>query len=286
MGVTHEPLPLTQANWAESLQAYLAPAWRDITEGEWATQLKAGAWSTEGMRGCILHLYPFIHAFPKFLSLILLKAEDDYTRNFLIDNIRVEKAHADHWIWMGEGFGVSKAEMLAAAGGRVAPLRDVQSLSDWLWHVNTHGTMPEAMAATCFAIEGATGDMSRELQPHFEAYGNRPGIDMSQRTTRWLRNHAKYDDEHPKIALEIILRWARTDAERTRVMHAARRSLELLHLALLTGAQYGQRQGRQATGSLTAAIAAVERRNGDRRMALLPIAFPERRLSDRRARVH
>ena len=274
MGVTHEPP--AQAYWVDSMQRYLQPYWSDITEGEWATRLKAGEWSSEAMRGCILHLYPFIHSFPKFLAAILLKAEDDFTRNFLIDNIRVEKAHAEHWIWMGEGFGVPRAQMLALANGEGTQLRDVQSLSDWLWHINTHGSMPEAMAATCFAIEGATGDMSRALQPAFEAYGSRPGIDMSPRTTRWLRNHAKYDDEHPKIALEIVSRWARTDTERTRVMQAAKRSLELLHLALLTGAEACQQPRVQD-------FHGSNRRANDRRHNALPIAFPDRRIRDRRA---
>lgn len=274
MGVLQEPP--AQAYWVESMQNDLQPFWRDITEGEWAQKLKAGAWSTEGMRGCILHLYPFIHAFPKFLAAILLKAEDDYTRNFLIDNIRVEKAHAEHWLWMGEGFGVPREQMLELANGRGAQLRDVQSLSDWLWNINTRGTLAEAMAATCFAIEGATGDMSRALQPAFEAYGDRPGIDMSPRTTRWLRNHAKYDDDHPKIALEIVARSAHTEAERRRVTLAARRSLELLHLALLTGAEAGQR-------ATPRSFQGQERRGIDRRLSSQPIPFPDRRVRDRRA---
>jgi len=52
------------------------------------------------MRGWILQVYPFIHAFPKFLAEGLIKVEDDYSRSFLIDNIRVEKRHAEHWIWI------------------------------------------------------------------------------------------------------------------------------------------------------------------------------------------
>jgi len=67
--------------------------------------------------------------------------EDDESRSFLIDNIRVEKAHAEHWIWMGKGFGLDKEDMLALAEGNRPVLRDVQSLTDWLWYINTKGTM-------------------------------------------------------------------------------------------------------------------------------------------------
>ena len=63
--------------------------------------------------------------FPKFLAEALIKAEDEYSRSFLIDNIRVEKAHAEHWIWMGEGFGIPRAEMMAMADGERPMLRDV-----------------------------------------------------------------------------------------------------------------------------------------------------------------
>ena len=274
MGVPHEPLP--QQNWVDSLQTYLHPYWNDVIAGEWAQKLQARVWTPDAMRGCILQLYPFIHSFPKFLASLLIKSQDDYTRNFLIDNIRVEKAHADHWLWMGEGFGVKAEDMLSLANGKGTVLRDVQSLTDWLWYINTHGTLGEAMAATCFAIEGATGDMSRALQPAFEAYADVPGIDMSPRTTRWLRNHAKYDDEHPKIALEIVARSAQTEAERIRVMHAAKRSLELLHLALLRGAQAYQR------APLTS-FEGTNRRGTERRLRTDPIGFPERRQNDRRA---
>jgi len=99
---------------------------------------------------------------------------------------------------------------------------------------------------------------------------------MTPRTTRWLRNHAKYDDEHPKIALEIVARSAHTHAERTRVMHAAKRSLELLHLALLRGAQGYQRAPMQVFDG-------ANRRSLDRRLRSEPIAFPDRRHVDRRA---
>jgi pyrroloquinoline quinone (PQQ) biosynthesis protein C len=265
MGVLNEPP--AQAHWVDSLHSYVQPYWHDVIAGEWATKLNDGAWSTEAMRGWILHLYPFIHAFPKFLAEALIKVEDEYSRSFLIDNIRVEKAHADHWLWMGEGFGLTRVEMMALAEGDRPMLRDVQSLSDWLWYINSKGSLAEAVAATSFAIEGATGDLARTLLPGFEAYGDRPGVDMCARTTKWLRNHAKYDDMHPKIALEVVKRYARTERDQTRVMLAAKRSLQLLNQALLTGALAHAGE----TGPVNQDF---EHRRGDRRLEQLPIAAP------------
>ncbi len=267
------------AEWIETLKRYLQPDWNEIVAGEWATNLINGTWSTDAIRGWCLQLYPFIHAFPKFLAEALIKAEDEYSRSFLIDNIRVEKAHAEHWIWMGEGFGIPRSEMMAMAEGERPMLRDVQSLSDWMWFINAKGSLAEAVAATSFAIEGATGDLTRGLIHAFEAYGSREGVSMNPRTTKWFRNHAKYDDEHPRIALQIVARNAQTERVRMKVMAAARRSLQLLNLALLTaGREYSpQAQARPVSS------AAQEPRLADRRRSRQPIAFPDRRIFERHA---
>ncbi len=268
--------PETEHPWVKDLKTYLKPDWEDLVGGEFARNVIHSAWSLEAMRGWILQVYPFIHTFPKFLAEALIKVEDDFSRSVLIDNIRVEKAHAEHWLWMGEGFGIERSEMLALAEGERAVLRDVQSLSDWIWYINTKGSLAEAVAATSFAIEGATGDLSRALLKGFEAYGSHEGVTMTPRTTKWFRNHAKYDDEHPRIALQVVTRYATTERARMKVMTAARRSLQLLNLALLTAARA------YATPTTGAILLETLPRAGDRRRAQQPIAFPDRRIVDRR----
>ena len=180
---------------------------------------------------------------------------------------------------MGEGFGLSRAEMMAMAEGERPMLRDVQSLSDWIWYINAKGSLAEAIAATSFAIEGATGELTRGLLGAFEAYGSREGVTMNPRTTKWFRNHAKYDDDHPRIALEVVARYAQTDRLRTKVMVAARRSLQLMNLALLTASrEYSPVHGPRAVPT-----AAFEVRRVERRRARQPIAFPDRRVVERHA---
>jgi pyrroloquinoline quinone (PQQ) biosynthesis protein C len=270
--------PAADNQWIETLKRYVQPEWNELVAGEWATNLINGTWSTDAIRGWCLQLYPFVHAFPKFLAEALIKVEDEYSRSFLIDNIRVEKSHAEHWLWMGEGFGIPRSEMMALAEGERPLLRDVQSLSDWIWYINAKGSLAEAVGATSFAIEGATGDLTRALLNAFESYGSREGVNMNPRTTKWFRNHAKYDDEHPRIALEIVARSAQTERARMKVMAAARRSLQLLNLALLTASrEYSySRQIRSAIPN------GKEPRTGDRRRSEQLIAFPERRIVDRR----
>ncbi len=262
--------------WVRSLGAYVRPYWDELLSGPWAQGVANGTLTLNEMQGWITQLYPFIHAFPKFLAEVLIKVDDDYSRSFFITNIRVEKSHSDHWIWMGEGFGVAKEEMLRFAEGEKPLLRDVQSLSDWLWFINSKGTVEEAVAATSFAIEGMAGDIARKVASGFRFYEGQPNVNLSSRTYRWMREHAIYDDEHPKIALEIVKRYANTEKKQAKAMMAAKRSLQLLHQALVTSY-------RAHSPPVTADVKLdADRRALDRRAASSSIGFPDRRFRDRR----
>jgi pyrroloquinoline quinone (PQQ) biosynthesis protein C len=262
--------------WVDSLHAYVKPYWDHLLDGPWAEGIATGKLTLPEMQGWMLQIYPFIHAFPKFLAEALIKVEDDYSRSFFINNIRVEKGHAEHWLWMGEGFGVRREAMLELADGTKPLLRDVQSLTDWLWHVNTKGSLAEAVAATSFAIEGIAGDIARKVTDGFKYYKDEPGVDLSSKTYRWMREHAHYDDEHPKIALEIVQRYATTERMQTRVMLAAKRSIQMLDHALVTSYQ--------AFSEASIPGEHVERdlRASDRRKSQVVLAFPDRRFRERR----
>ncbi|MGH8765643.1 MAG: TenA family transcriptional regulator [Burkholderiales bacterium] len=227
----------TPPRWVATLYEYVAPHWDALVEGPWAESIAASRLSIEQMQGWILQLYPFIYDFPKFLAEGLIKVEDDFSRTFLIENIRIEKAHAEHWIWMGEGFGLNRQQMVGLAEGETPVMRDVQSLTDWMWRVNTKGSLAEAVAATSFAVEGVAGALARKVAAGFESYRDRPGVDMNPKTYKWIREHSHYDDEHPKFALEIVKHYAVTERMQRQVMIAARRSLEMLNLALLTASR-------------------------------------------------
>src|SRR5882672_3920346 len=129
--------------WVASMYEFVSPHWDALVDGPWAESIVSGRLSIQQMQGWILQLYPFIYDFPKFLAEGLIKVEDDFARTFLIENIRIEKAHAEHWTWMGEGFGLDRQEMLDVAEGGTPILRDVQSLTDWVWRVNTKGSRAE-----------------------------------------------------------------------------------------------------------------------------------------------
>jgi len=260
---------ITRTPWIQTLHDYVKPYWDHLLNGPWAEGIAQGKLTLSEMQGWMLQIYPFIHVFPKYLAETLIKVQDDYSRNYYINNIRVEKAHADHWVWMGTGFGVPREEMISLANGHKPMLRDVQSLSDWLWFINTKGSLAEAAAATSFAIEGMAGDIARKITIGFQHYKDEPGVDLSAKTYRWMREHAHYDDEHPKIALEIVERYATNEETQLRVMFAAKRSLELLDHALITSYQaYSNRAPRAAE---------MVKSVPERRRTHAAIAFPDRR---------
>jgi pyrroloquinoline quinone (PQQ) biosynthesis protein C len=280
MGTMHEVS--SHSRWIDALQGYLKPYREEACSGEWAAGVANTKLTISEMQGWILQMYPFIHAFPKFLAEALIKVEDDDSRAFFIDNIRVEKAHADHWIWMGEGFGLVRDEMIDLAGGKKPILRDVQSLTDWLWYINTKGSLAEAVAATSFAVEGITGDLARIVIDGFEAYRGHDGVDMNPKTYKWMREHVYYDEEHPKIALEVVKRYANTESLQAKAMIAAKRSIQLLHNALMTSYQA------YTKNNYTGAKMDLGKRKSDRRaeqaQAAISTGFPERRFGERRGR--
>lgn len=276
MGSVYEISP--HPAWVGTMQRFVQPYWDALLNGEFAESAAVTRLSVDELRGWLLQMYPFIHTFPKFLAEALTKVEDDDSRAFLIDNLRVEKAHSEHWLWMAQGFGLARKELLDLAAGERPMLRDVQSLTDWLWYINTKGSLAEAVAATSFAIEGVTGDLTRKTLQGFEAYGRFPGVVMDARTTRWMRSHARYDDEHPKLAVEVIKRYATTERLQYKVMLAAKRSLQLLDLAFNTAYRACSRAEAPANP------AAVELRTFERRQCTQPTGFPERRIGERRGR--
>jgi pyrroloquinoline quinone (PQQ) biosynthesis protein C len=265
---------LRTEGWIDDLHQYVKPYWDRLMHGHWAEGVTNGTLTLSEMQGWMIQLYPFIHLFPKFLAEALIKCVDDYTRSFYIMNIRVEKAHAEQWLWMATGFGAKREEMLELADGKRQVLRDVQCLTDWLWYINTRGSLAEAAAATSFAIEGVTGDLARKVVAGFQHYQGEAGVDLSPKTYRWMRQHAQYDDEHPKIALEVVQRYASTAELRTGAMVAAKRSLELLDVALSTA--YRAYSAKNPTSSVM-----LERRKQN-----LQFPFPERRFSPNRSSAH
>ena len=213
--------------WVVAMDRDLQPYREHVWRSKLVVQTATGDLALKQVRGWSIQFYPFIESFPQFIATYLAKAPDPASRAFLIDNLKVEKRHAEQWIDMAKGFGVSRSELFSTP---VIP--EVEALTHWLWSITTRGTFVEAVAAANYAIEGVTQGIATAVVKGFVKYHGRDGVFLDKKAYYWMENHAAYDDLHPYEALEIIKTHATTPEQQERVKHAAQRSLEFLHLAL------------------------------------------------------
>lgn len=215
--------------WILDLRQQIEPTWNAILKCRLLQEASAGTLSLPQMRAWLIQLYPFIETFPKWIALNIPKTQDAISRGFLIDNIRVEKRHAEQWVYMAEGFGIKRDDLYT-----VKPLAEVEALTHWLWSINTQGTLAEAVAATNYAIEGITQGIAKLTLKGFPHYEGVDGIHLERKAYWWMEAHVKYDDLHPQQALEIMKMYATTKELQEKVTFVTRRSLEYMLLAFET----------------------------------------------------
>jgi len=213
--------------WVMEMNRYLDPYRRAIWECKLVQETSSGALSLKQVKGWSIQFYPFIESFPQFMAVYLAKAPDPMSRAFLIDNLRVEKRHADQWIDMAKGFGVPREELFNTP---IVP--QVEALTHWMWSITTRGSFAEAVAATNYAIEGVTQGIASIMVKGFIKYHGKDGVYLNKNAYYWMEAHSSYDDLHPAEALEMIKLHATSSGMQQRVVHAAQRSLEYLFGAL------------------------------------------------------
>jgi pyrroloquinoline quinone (PQQ) biosynthesis protein C len=213
--------------WVFEMDEVLHPYREVIWTSPLVQETSSGQLSLSQVHGWSTQFYPFVEAFPQFMATYLAKAPDAVSRAFLIDNLKVEKRHAEQWIDMALGFGVPSEDLL-----NPPILAEVESLTHWLWSITSRGSFVEAVSATNYAIEGVTQGIAKLMVQGFDKYHGQQGVSLTKKAYSWMEAHARYDDLHPTQALEIIKQHATTPELQHRVKQAARRSLEYLKIAL------------------------------------------------------
>lgn len=156
------------------------------------------------MRKFLKGAWPTIEQFPQFMAMNLRKlsygnsAGEDLARRYLIHNIRVEQKHAEHWVEWAKSVDLTLDELKNSDD-----IEGLAALAHWCWYICDKASLPVAIAATNFAVEGVTGEWSCVICSK-PTYANSLPEDMRGPATRWLRVHAEYDDTHPWEALEIV----------------------------------------------------------------------------------
>lgn len=191
--------------WAQDMVADCAPSKQRVVEHELFQRMRDVTLPEPAARNFLVGVWPVIEQFPQFMAMSLLKVRygrtrgQDMARRYLIRNIRVEQNHADHWVEWAAGHGISRDELIHGD----VPLA-THALSHWCWHTCERDTLAASMAATNYAIEGATGEWALIVCSKDDYENSFADPDVRKKATKWLRLHAEYDDSHPWEALEII----------------------------------------------------------------------------------
>ena len=207
--------PLMEASsypvWAQQLIQDCSSAKARVVEHELYQRMRDGQLSPKIMRQYLIGGWPVVEQFAVYMANNLAKTRfarhpgEDMARRWLMRNIRVELNHADYWIHWSEAHGVSLDDLKAQ---RVSP--HLHALSHWCWHTSSADSLIVAIAATNYAIEGATGEWSAVVCSSGE-YAELFPEESRKRAMKWLKMHAQYDDSHPWEALEIICTLAGND---------------------------------------------------------------------------
>jgi len=175
-----------------------------VVEHELFALMRDARLPTHAMRKFLVGAWPTIEQFPQFMAMNLKKLSsgnspgEDLARRYLIHNIRVEQKHAEHWVqWAGS------VDLTIDDLKHGSEVEGLSALAHWCWYVSDRASLPVAIAATNYAVEGVTGEWSC-LVCSQSTYADSLPADIRGPATRWLRVHAEYDDEHPWEALEIV----------------------------------------------------------------------------------
>lgn len=216
-------MPLTvNPTWVADMDAQLEPLRQAILDSPVVVDASENRLIEGRIQNFLVAFYPVIRDFPQWLGLLLERSPSS-GRAFFQDNIRVERRHDAMWRAMGDGFGVPKDRFRVPE----AYVPAVHAFHSFLTEQCTAGPFSQAVAATNYAVEGVAQKISEKA---LRGLGSNEKI--GPRGRWWLEEHAKYDDEHPIQALEIIKDCVARGDSPGDVTGAARQSLQLMERAM------------------------------------------------------
>lgn len=207
--------------WVAEMDAALGPYQQRILDLPVVVDASVNQQDDDAIRDFCVEFYPIIRDFPSWLEILDQRSPPE-GHAFFRDNIRVERRHDAMWRAMGDGFGVPKERFQKFELGDSNDA--VLSFHTYLSEIGGEGPFAAAVGATNYAVEGVAQKIA-----HKALQGLTYNEKLGDRGRWWLEEHAKYDDEHPVQALELIKSCvARGDGDPNEVSAAAVRSLELM----------------------------------------------------------
>jgi pyrroloquinoline quinone (PQQ) biosynthesis protein C len=190
--------------WLQDVVKDCEEAKRKVVYHPLCKAMKDATLDLESTHRFLVGFFPVIEQFPQFMASNLMKARfgqskgEAMARSYLIQNIRVENMHAKHWLQWAEASGLGMDDLMT----QEVP-SEMHALAHWCGHVSLTDDLAVAVAATNYAVEGATGDFSCFVCSE-ETYSLTFPEPIRKSAMRWLKVHAHYDDEHPWVALDIV----------------------------------------------------------------------------------
>jgi len=221
--------------WLQRVVHETTPHKRRVVDHELFSLMRDARLPLASLQRFLIGVWPTIEQFPRFMAMNLKKAGYgegagvDMARRYLIQNIRVEQKHAEHWATWASAAGLSLSDLRAGSD-----IEELAALAHWCWYACDRAELAVAIAATNYAVEGATGEWSCVVCSR-DTYAASLPDQVRVPAMRWLKVHAEYDDTHPWEALDIIatlLGHAPSAHEIAHVRQAIRTSYRYMELSL------------------------------------------------------
>ena len=209
--------------WVAELDTGLEPHRKSILDTPVDVDASENKLLDGKIQNFLVAFYPIIRDFPQWLQ-ILLDRSPAAGQAFFRDNIRVEKRHDAMWRAMGDGFAVPRSRFQVPE-----PMnRETNKFHDYLTTMSRTAPFASAVGAVNYAVEGVAQKISEKA---LRGLGNNEKI--GPRGRWWLEEHAKYDDEHPIHALEIIKSCIAQGEDPDQVTDSSVESLTLMREAMV-----------------------------------------------------
>jgi len=210
-------------SWVAELDATLEPHREAILDTQVVVDASENQLRDGRIQNFLVAFYPIIRDFPQWLQLLLDRSPAE-GQAFFRDNIRVEKRHDAMWRAMGDGFNVPRQRFQVPE-----PMNaEIRVFHNYLTSMCQTAAFATAVGAVNYAVEGVAQKISEKA---LRGLGKNEKI--GPRGRWWLEEHAKYDDEHPVHALEIIKSCVAKGEDADEVASASAKSLQLMRASMI-----------------------------------------------------
>lgn len=186
------------------------------------TRWSCGQLKKEELQGYAKEYYSFESEFPRFVSALHSKCEDQTMRRALLENLiheeQGEENHPELWLRFAEGMGVDREEVK-----RHFHSDETQHLLR-TFRKHTQSSLLEGLAAL-YAYERQQPDVARQKMDGLKCFY---GI-TDEETVKFFKAHQTYDVVHSETEAQLLERLVKNPEDEERVVKATEETLDALY---------------------------------------------------------